>query len=506
MNPTVPPRPLPLPASPRGRSLLAAAAGLVLPAAFAPFHLWPLTLLSPALLLVLIHERSPREAFRLGLAMGAGTFLAGTYWLYHSLHVLGKAPLPVALLLMVGLVLIMGLYGGLTAWAIRRLAQRSLALNLLVIAPGTWVLVEWWRGWFLSGFPWLSLGYAHADAPLGGFAPLVGVYGISLAAAASAGALALLALQRSRAAWPALAVLVPLWAAALLLEQREWTVADGEQIRVAMVQGNVAQEDKWRPEQLLPTMDRYLSLTREHWDADLVVWPEAAIPELLHRYQEGFLSVVRAEAAASDTEVVFGALRRVDGLYYNSLITARGGDVYSKRHLVPFGEYFPVPAFVREWMRLMDLPYADIEAGGDDELLVRAGELVLGVTICYEDAYGQDQLRAAREADLLLNVSNDAWFGTSIAPHQHLQIARMRAREAGRPMIRTTNTGITALIGARGELLATLPQFETGVLRVAVRAHRGTTPFARWGEIPVVILALLMALLPSGLGRLATRD
>jgi apolipoprotein N-acyltransferase len=481
--------------SPRGRLALAIVAGAMVPLGFAPFEIWLVPILSLAVLLVLIEDAAPRAAARLGFAWGAATFLTGTYWLYHSLHVLGGAPVLLALLLMVGLVAIMGLYPAAFAWLYRRLGGSGV-IGALVLAPGLWTLLEWWRGWFMSGFPWLSQGYAQTDAPLGGLAPLVGVYGISLACAVSAGALTQLRPRAPRQFVIALVTLTVIWGSGLVLEQRSWTEPSGDPIRVAMVQGNVAQEDKWDPDFLYPTMDLYLELTDAHWDADLVIWPEAAIPALLHQVDQDFLPFVAARAEASDTEVVFGILRREDELYYNSLVTLRGGEIYSKRHLVPFGEYFPVPEFVRAWMRLMDLPYADIEPGPAGQTLLRAAGLTLGATICYEDAYGQDQLRSAREADLLINVSNDAWFGTSIAPHQHLQIARMRAREAGRPMLRATNTGITAIIGAQGEILATLPQFEVGVLAAEVQPYGGLTPFARWGDWPALLLALLLVAVP----------
>jgi apolipoprotein N-acyltransferase len=479
----------------RGGRLTAAIAGATIPLGFAPFHLWWVPILALTALILLIESRAPREAAFIGFAWGAASFLTGTYWLYHSLHVLGGAPLILALLLMLCLIAIMSAYSAAFAWIYRRWGVGGVVGPLLA-APGLWVLLEWWRGWFLSGFPWLSQGYAHVDAPLGGLAPLIGVYGVSLACALTAGASVVLVRHRSqgfRNSVLAGSVIVVIWGVALSLEHRAWTQPSGEPVRVAMVQGNVAQEDKWDPDFLIPTMDLYLELSDAHWDADLIIWPEAAIPALLHHIDEDFLPFVRSRAAATDTEVVLGILRRQGDQYFNSLITLRGGEIYSKRHLVPFGEYFPVPEFVRSWMRLIDLPYADIEPGPSDQTLLSAGELTLGATICYEDAYGHDQLLSARESDLLVNVSNDAWFGTSIAPHQHLQIARMRALEAGRPMLRTTNTGITASIGPMGELLATLPQFETGVLTTEVQPYGGLTPFARWGDWPAIGLAFLLA-------------
>jgi apolipoprotein N-acyltransferase len=487
----------------KGRVQAAAVAGAAVPLGFAPFEIWIVPILALTVLILLIDDLPPAEAAWVGLVWGAASFLTGTYWLYHSLHVLGGAPLVLALFLMLSLVGLMSAYSAAFAWSYRRWSAGG-ALGSLLIAPGLWTLVEWWRGWFLTGFPWLSQGYAQVDAPLGGLAPVLGVYGVSLACAVSAGAFAMLVMYRAqskRQLVVAGSTLAIIWAVAVLLEHRAWTTPTGDPVRVAMVQGNVAQEDKWDPDFLYPTMDLYLALSDDHWDADLIIWPEAAIPALLHQVEEDFLPFVSARAAATETEVVLGILRREDGQYFNSLITLRGGEVYSKRHLVPFGEYFPVPDFIRSWMRLINLPYADIEPGPEHHTLLHVGALTLGATICYEDAFGHEQLQSAREADLLVNVSNDAWFGTSIAPHQHLQIARMRAREAGRPMLRATNTGITASIGPTGELLETLPQFEAGVLATQVQPYGGLTPFARWGDWPAIVLALLFTLVGIGLTR-----
>jgi apolipoprotein N-acyltransferase len=281
---------------------------------------------------------------------------------------------------------------------------------------------------------------------------------------------------------------------AFVLDGRTWTAAGDQEIPVALIQGAVPQEKKWLPEQLAPTKALYLEQTRKHWDADIVIWPEAAIPAMIDE-EFDFLESVDAEAVANGSAVILGMLERGldDGRYYNSVMTlgAEHG-IYRKRHLVPFGEYFPVPAFVRQWMRLMSLPYVDISAGEPaPPPLVVAGQTI-GMTICYEDAYGAEQLVFLPEAAVLVNVSNDAWFGDSIAPHQHLQIARMRALETGRYLLRATNTGISAVIGPGGEIRGRSPQFETHVLTGVVRAYSGATPYVRTGNIVVVLLCALL--------------
>ena len=488
----------------RPRCLAALLAGATLPLAFAPFGWQPVAVLSLAILWWLWEEQAPRAAGWIGFAWGAGAFLTGTYWLYISIHVFGEAPLAVAIFLMLGLVAIMALYPALTGYLCAR-AGASGVLRWLMLLPGSWVLTEWLRGWVASGFPWLSLGYSQTDGWLGGFAPLGGVYGISLAIALLAGAL--LALLRGRTGDRVAAVVLTagILATGFAADQRTWTESTGRTLEVALIQGAVPQDRKWLPSQREPTKDLYRGLTAESPSAELVIWPEAAIPAVAHEELD-YLAAVEADVRVRGADLMLGMLERdpESGRYYNSLI-ALGAEpgVYRKRHLVPFGEYFPVPDFVRDWMRLMSLPYVDIASGpAHPPPLVVAGEPV-ALSICYEDAFGAEQRTFLPEATLMVNVSNDAWFGNSIAPHQHLQIARLRSMEAGRYLLRATNTGISAVIRPDGSLAGTSPQFETDVLEAAVQPHVGATPWIQWGNAPAVLLAALLALagLLAGRGR-----
>ena len=476
-------------------------AGALLPLAFAPFGWYALAVLSLAALWWLWEGQSPRSAGRIGFAWGAGAFLTGTYWLYISIHVFGEAPLAVAIFLMLGLVAIMALYPALLGYAAARLPCRGLARWLLVL-PGGWVVTEWLRGWVASGFPWLSLGYSQTDSWLGGFATLGGVYAIGLAIALLAGALLAVVCGGRRERAIALVLATVVLATGYLSSARDWTVPTDRTVEVALIQGAVPQDRKWLPEQREPTKQLYRQLTLDSESARIVIWPEAAIPAVVDE-ELGFLAAVEREIRGRGADLVLGMLEQdpASGDYYNALI-ALGDEpgVYRKRHLVPFGEYFPVPDFVREWMRLMSLPYTDIAAGPPrPEPLVVAGEPV-AVSICYEDAFGAEQRPFLPKATLMINVSNDAWFGDSIAPHQHLQIARMRAMEAGRYLLRATNTGISAIIAPDGAVVGTSPQFETDVLTAAVVPHTGATPWARHGNTPVIVLGVLLVLV-GGLRR-----
>jgi apolipoprotein N-acyltransferase len=475
---------------------IAAAAGAILPLGFAPFSFYGLVPLSLAVLWVLWEDRNARVAARLGFLWGAAAFLTGTYWLYISIHIFGQAPMLLAVVLMLGLVAIMAVYPAVTGYVVIRWTRPG-PRRWLLFLPAAWIVAEWLRGWLFSGFPWLSLGYSMTDGPLRGFAPLAGVHGVSLATALLSGCLLTLVFGRRSARTVGAAGVAAVLIGGQVLASVEWTEPGERELRVALIQGAVPQDRKWLPEQRQPTKDLYLDLTRRFLDRDLILWPEAAIPAVVSD-EFGYLETVLAEARAVGTTVVLGMLEQEpgDGRYFNSLLTL--GDeqaVYRKRHLVPFGEYFPVPDFVREWMRLMSLPYADITPGPKDQApLPVAGELA-APSICYEDAFGAEQLDFLPRAGLLLNVSNDAWFGDSIAPHQHLQIARMRALESGRYMLRATNTGISAVIGPDGSLVERSPQFETHVLTARVRPYTGSTPYVRFGNgVPLALATILLVL------------
>lgn len=460
---------------------------------FAPFGCY---VLLPALMLPLMFGwtyAAPRASAKLSFWYGTGLFLSGTYWLYISIHVFGQAPLWVAMVIMFGLVLIMAVYCAAAGWIISRLVQGS-SKRLLLVAPAAWVTSEWLRGWVLSGFPWLAAGYSQIDSPIAGWVPLVGVYGASVVSVFVSAALLATIIESGRGRWLYAGAVVLPWVAGAALQPIEWTEASASPLRATIVQGGISQDRKWLPEQFQPTLDQYRNATLEHRDSDLVVWPEVAIPSVIDQV-ENFAAVLQSDLQAEPKTLLFGILERdlESREVFNSVVMLDGHQrqIYRKRHLVPFGEYFPVPDFVRQWMRLMSLPTSDMSAGIDEQPLLEAlsGDKI-AVAICYEDAYGAEQLYALPEASVLINVSNDAWFGDSIAPHQHLEIARMRALEAGRYVIRATNNGVSAFIGPKGELLDTAPQFQYATMTMDVFPHASATPYVRTGNWPVVTMLL----------------
>lgn len=500
-----------VPADRRIRLAIALASGALLSCAFAPLGWWPLALACPALLILIWEGATPREAALYGFLFGAGTFATGTYWLYISIHVFGQAPIWLAVGIMAALVAIMGLYHAALGYAVARWLPPRGAWRWLVAAPAAWLLMEWFRGWFLSGFSWLSLGYAQTDSFLAGFAPVLGVYGISAIVLLGAGALATLLLGTRRERIAAALVLVLPWAAGAALRDVAWTRAAGAPVGVAIVQGAIPQDQKWLDSNREATLERYRTLTERVLGTPLIVWPESAPPDLANNLVP-YLRTVYGAARAEGSALVLGVVRASDDArnYYNSVLALgeRPPQWYDKHHLVPFAEFFPVPAFVRSWLRLMSLPYSDFTRGAAYQPPLEAGGLTLAATICYEDAYGSSQLAALREADALVNVTNDAWFGRSTARHQHFQIARMRAMEARRPLVRAANDGLSALVGPYGEVLALAPEYEPAVLRGSVTPRRGLPPYARVGNWAVVIAALaalVLALTPLARGA-GTRD
>jgi apolipoprotein N-acyltransferase len=479
--------------SARMRLLIAGVAGAALAAGFAPANLWPLGVLAPAVLMWLWQDATPREAARLGFAFSTLTFIAGTYWLYFSVHILGQAPIWLAFVLMLGLAGIMGLYHAALGYGVARWLPRAGVVRWLIALPAAWLLVEWWRGWFLSGFSWLSLGYSQSDSWLAGFAPLLGVYGISALLLVSAGALVTLLFGTRRERITALIVLVLPWAAGAALYGRSWTHPSGAPVSVAVVQGAIPQDEKWQASNHDTTLNLYQSLTEKVLGTRLIVWPESALADTANDLVP-YLNNLYRETHAHGSALVMGILRaegaEPETRYYNSVL-ALGETVgwYDKSHLVPFAEFFPVPQFVRSWLRLMSLPYSDFTHGAAYQPPLAAAGLQLGTTICYEDAYGSSMLRVLPRANALVNVTNDAWFGHSSARYQHLQILRMRALEAGRYMVRAANDGISAVIGPNGEVIARATEFVPVTLVSQIIPMQGLTPYARVGNWLVVCLA-----------------
>jgi apolipoprotein N-acyltransferase len=491
----------PLLADRRVRLALAVAAGAALSTAFAPLDLWLLAMLSPALLMALWQGAPPRHAAALGFWFNVGLYSAGTYWLYISIHQIGGAPVWVALVAMVALVCALALYGALLGWVVARWLPATGALRWLAGLPAGWLLMEWFRGWFLTGFPWLSLGYSQTGTWMAGLAPVLGVYGLSALLLLGAGALLTLALGTQRQRLLAGSVLVLIWLVPWSLRGIAWTTPSGAAISVAIVQGAIPEDEKWQDAHRDAQMDTYRDLTRQVLGARVIFWPEAALPDVAQHFSDYLLERYH-EAHARHSALVVGMERESsNGDDYNSILTmGESVDWYDKQHLVPFTEVIPVPAFARQWLEFLNLPYLPFAYGAAHQEPLAAGGLVLLPAVCYDDAYGSSNLDMLRTANALVTVTNDGWFGHSTARFQHLQIAQMRAIETDRYLVRAANDGISAIIGPDGRVLATAPGYVPAVLRGSVVPRLGLPPYARFGNWLIISLAAttLAAVLARG--------
>jgi len=470
-----------------------AGAGTVL--GFAPFHLFPVPLITLALLFWLWARAStPRRAFTMGWFFGFGFFLAGVSWIYVSLHDFGAMPLPLAALATLLFCAFLALFPAAGGYLFARWRCSEWA-KLTLLAPALWTLIEWTRGWIFTGFPWLAVGYSQAPvSPLAGFAPLVGVFGITLIMAVVSGLLVIQATRKPFALHTASAIVIALFVLGFGLKQIEWTTPTGTAATVSLLQGNVPQDMKWREDRMLATLDAYRGMTLAS-KSRLIVMPETALPLFLHQVPPDYLGELAAHARANSGEVLIGVPERLrSGEYLNSVIAlgSTKAQVYRKSHLVPFGEFIPLRPLLGWIVGVLAIPLQDFSRGAiDQQPLAVAGQRV-AVNICYEDAFGDEIIRQLPQATILVNASNVAWFGRSIAPQQHLQISQMRALETGRYMLRATNTGVTAVIDTRGQVVNAAPEFTTATLTHTVPGYRGATPFVRWGNTAALAIALSM--------------
>ena len=481
----------------RTADLLALGAGIALPFSFAPYDLWPLAPLSIALFYALIADAGTRRACWLGALYGLGYFAFGVYWIYHSVHLFGAAVAPLAALITLLFVLVMASFPAVTALAFARLSTPGRPLASSLLFAGLWVLAELARGKIMGGFPWILVGYSQTSGPLGALAPLIGVYGISLLVVWLSALLAVAVLVRRRAlgaialaAW----VLVPM--NALLGGQINWSAPTGEALKLRLVQANIPQEMKFSQERLDHSLTLYTGLTlAELPDTDLVIWPETAIPTYMERV-EASLAPFASALEERGIELLTGVFTRDGNAVYNS-VRQLGGErgLYRKHHLVPFGEYMPFRALLQPLAKYIDIPMSDQARGSPTQAPLSVAGARIGVSICYEDVYGEELRTQVPDATLLVNVSNDAWFGDSAAPHQHEQKARMRARELARPLVRVTNTGVSSAIDHLGEVQGRIAHDTRGVLDMTVQPRAGVTPYARTGNWPVFLVALLLCVL-----------
>ncbi len=474
-------------------------AGAMLPLAFAPYHLWPVAFISPALFYLLLNQRSPMQAFLLGEAYGFGLWSVGAFWLFTSIHQYGDTSTPIALLMIVFVALIMGLFHAVGAWAYRRFLPES----PLTFAP-RWVMIEWLKTWLFTGFPWLFVGYAMINRGLDGYAPVAGVLAVSGAVVLIG--CAVIEIFRRRLFWT-LPIIIIMGVAIGLNQVRFTTPKAAPALSVSLVQGNIPQNLKWLTEYRQKTMQIYEDLSKKEWGRDLIVWPESSIP-MFQNDPEAVPIILKtnAIAIAHHSAWVTGipyidfnpsAVKSDGDVPFYNAIAALGDDavgLYKKQRLVPFGEYIPFPE-IFYWVLPSLRATGSFSAGSRGQAPLEIRGHALAAAICYEIAYPNLTRLNARNSDFLITISNDAWFGKSDGPLQHLQMVQMRSKETGRWFIRATNTGVTAFINDQGEIVKRTDQFKTEVLRGNLPAMVGETPYMRWGDLPILLLSGLLILM-----------
>ncbi|MBF7072543.1 apolipoprotein N-acyltransferase [Glaciecola sp. MH2013] len=471
--------------------------------AFAPFNLWWLPYISFSLWFYL-HHISEGKHFKLAWCFAFGYFGAGISWVHVSIADHGGLPLVVSIGMMVALCSYLAVFFASAIWVTNKYISKRL---WPLVIPFAWLLIEWCRAHFLTGFPWLSIGYSQLHGGLTGWLPIVGEVGVSAF-------LILITLsigQNFRIQKNTIGVkvnglnsivlFVLFIASSWVLNQYHWATLNGESKLVTMVQGNIEQTMRWVPEQDLPTMNKYLALTEAHWNSDIIIWPEAAIPKLEIKAVD-FLAALDLKARDSDTALITGIVdyQYANDKIYNSLLSLGNNENgqstlpyryghnnrFSKHHLLPIGEFVPFQSVLRELAPIFDLPMSSFSRGDYVQRNLASNGLKMAPAICFEIAFPKQILaNLFDDTDLIVTVSNDAWFGNSHGPHQHLEIAQVRAKEFGLPVLRATNNGLTAFIDHRGNIQKQATQFEASTITQKVSLVSGYTPYRRLGNIPI---------------------
>ena len=479
---------------------LALGAGASLTLAFAPFHIFPLAILSTALLLCLWLKISPARAFLRGWLFGLGLFSTGVYWVYISIHTFGAAPIYSAAFIAGGFICILALFPAISGYLLNRYFPQTTTSKLCCAFPAIWLLIEWVRSVIFSGFPWLTLGYSQIDSPLRGYAPIFSVYGVSLAVLITSGLLAnfLLKIKSSRKnAYFSLVAIIFIWISGAYLNHFAWTKPFGEPIKVSLVQGNIPEDTKWSMEMVRTTLARYSELSKNAWDSNIVIWPESAIPTELQD-SIAFLAIVDHQAKKHHTTFITGIPVKNPNAdnYYNSIITlGDGSGTYSKHRLVPFGEYLPYRDTLQKILNFMKIPnvtMSDFIADKKPPQPLLSNGIKILPFICYEIAFPEQVNTPDGDINMLLTITNDAWFGHSIAQAQHLEMAQMRALELRRPILFVANDGITAIITPAGKIQSAAPTHEAYVLTDTVQPIEGRTPWQIANMDPILFLVFLL--------------
>ena len=468
--------------------LIALLFGALAVLGFAPFYIFPTTIISVTGICCLWQKTaSPRAAWILGFSYGLGLYCVGIYWIYISLHDFGGMPWWFAGFCTFCLCAFMALFVALVGWLSKKCNFTLLSLPVL------WGLSDWIRSWIFTGFPWLTLGYSQVPhSPLAGFMPIVGVYGVSVITTFLAALIAAWLSSRQNIVWKrkAIAAFTLILVSGSILKTIEWTNPIGEPFDVSLIQGNIPQDTKWSPDTAQSTIDQYVDMA-EASKAPLIILPETALPVIANQLDESVKNRLTAHAKENNGDILIGMVEYNENSqeYFNSALSYGSAptQVYRKNHLVPFGEFIPLKQLLgwiyRDWL---NMPLSDLSRGGTRQSPINLNYQKVAVNICYEDVFGEEIIRNAANATLLVNISNDAWYGRSFAAHQHMQFSQARALETGRYMLRATNTGATAAIDQHGYVLMHAPHDVKTTLNVRAQSYSGSTPYLRFGNWPFI--------------------
>ena len=482
--------------------LCAVVAGGLVPFAFSPFDYYILSIISLSILFYLWSgTNSTREAFILGYLFGFSMFGIGVNWLHISINLFGGVNIFGALFFTYLFIAYISLYPAICGYLVVRFFKNFYIISL----PAIWLITEWCRGWFLTGFPWLNIGTSQTDSILANFAPIVGDYGITFIVCLIAMAITIFVTGNQKLRVTGITIITFIIISSYLLNDKKWAYDKGDDLSVALIQGAIPQEIKWNSDQRQKTYEIYSSLSKPFWSSDLIIWPETAIPSLYHLAGD-FISRIVKQKQYSNAMFMSGLVFKdqASNKYFNSiLLIDKEHRFYHKHHLVPFGEYLPFKPILGKLLHFLKIPMSDFSSGNFNQKLFKTDKGNFGISICYEDAFDTEVRKALPEANILINISNDAWFGDSMAPHQHLQIARMRALENSRYMLRSTNTGVSAVIDDKGKIISRSPQFEPHALHANVKLLVGKTPYSQFGNDPIIGFSLFSLLLSYFLQRKA---
>ncbi len=474
--------------------LLASMLGALAVLGFAPFYIFPAPIIALVGLIILwTKTESAKTRFKLGFCFGIGLYCVGIYWIYISLHTFGGMPWWFAGFCTFCLCAFMALFPALVGLFTTRFG------SLIISAPTLWGLSDWVRSWIFTGFPWLTMGYSQLpQSPLAGYMPIVGVYGVSVITVFIAAIIGIWFANRSPSLiWKrnAIAVVILTIVAGGLLKVVEWTSPTGKPVSVALLQGNIAQDEKWSPEAAQATIDQYMQMITAS-KAQLIVTPETALPVISSQLDASVIAVLGAKAKQNGGNMIVGVVEdkaepneKTDG-YFNSAISigSEPTQIYDKNHLVPFGEFIPLKqVFGWIYRDYLNIPLSDLSRGGTQQTPMNLVGQKIAVNICYEDVFGEEIIRQLPAATILVNMTNDAWYGQSYAADQHMQFSQARSLETGRMMLRATNTGATAAIDQHGYVLAHAPHFTKTTLNVLAQGYAGSTPYVHWGNWPFIV-------------------